>query len=132
MSIEQEPAIFRRFLFCMFFKYSNIHPKERFPFLFYKYAEILYTKKEDAFIPTSNATEDDALECRATLLNINYGHNRALLDTCRRLHDYSYFIAKVNEYADSGLSMEEAVDNANWMRYLRNRRYLRFISKINE
>ena len=46
------------------------------------------------------------------MLNINYGHNRTLLNTCRRLHDYSYFIVKVNEYADSGLTMEEAVDNA--------------------
>ena len=52
------------------------------------------------------------MECRAKMLNINYGHNRTLLNTCRRLHDYSYFIAKVNEYADSGLTMEEAVDNA--------------------
>ena len=73
---------------------------------------IFYLKLSDAFIPVSNTTEDAALECRATMLNINYGHNRTLLNTCRRLHDYSYFIAKVNEYADSGLTMEEAVDNA--------------------
>ena len=77
-----------------------------------EYPDEIVLKLSDAFVPTSNATEDAALECRATMLNINYGHNRTLLNTCRRLHDYSYFIAKVNEYADSGLTMEEAVDNA--------------------
>ncbi len=77
-----------------------------------EYPDEIVLKLSDAFVPASNATEDAALECRATMLNINYGHNRTLLNTCRRLHDYSYFIAKVNEYADRGLTMEEAVDNA--------------------
>ena len=77
-----------------------------------EYPDEMVLKLSDAFVPMSSAREDAALECRATMLNINYGHNRTLLNTCRRLHDYSYFIAKVNEYADSGLTMEEAVDNA--------------------
>lgn len=35
------------------------------------------------------------LECTAVMLNINYGHNRELMDRCKRLHDYALFISRV-------------------------------------
>ena len=38
------------------------------------------------------------LECKARLLNINYGHNRELLEKCRRLEEYAMFVAKVRMY----------------------------------
>ena len=75
-----------------------------------EYPDEMVLKLSDAFVPK---TSDEAvLECRATMLNINYGHNSALLDNCRRLHDYSYFIAKINEYIDSRYSTEDAIGKA--------------------
>ena len=38
-----------------------------------------------------------ALECRAIQLNVNYGHNRELMEKCSRLSDYAALIAKVRE-----------------------------------
>ena len=46
------------------------------------------------------------------LLNINSGHNEALQNTCKRLHDYSYFIGKVKEFLDEGLPLEVAITAA--------------------
>ena len=44
------------------------------------------------------------------MLNINYGQNRELLEKCRRLEEYSIFIATVREYAmDKKLSLSNAI-----------------------
>lgn len=71
----------------------------------------LSLKLSDAFMPGAG-DEEPALECRAKLLNINYGHNRELMKRCRRLHDYSYFVAKVNAYLDNGYPLREAMNKA--------------------
>ena len=39
------------------------------------------------------------LECEVRMLNINHGHNKELMEKCRRLEEYSIFVAKVREYA---------------------------------
>ena len=75
-----------------------------------EYPDEMVLKLSDAFTPES--ADEPVLECRATMLNINYGHNNALLNSCRRLHDYSYFIAKVNEYINSQHTIECAISNA--------------------
>ena len=33
------------------------------------------------------------------MLNINYGHNKKLMEKCRRLEEYAIFVAKLREYA---------------------------------
>jgi hypothetical protein len=49
------------------------------------------------------ADESPALELQVKVYNINQGHNRAILEKCRRLDWYSTFIAKVREYkAETG------------------------------
>ena len=50
-----------------------------------------------------------ALECVAVMLNIHYGHNKELLDKCKRLHDYAYFVSEVNRNAAKGYSYEKAI-----------------------
>lgn len=65
----------------------------------------------DAFVPELNE-DAPVLECMAKMININYGHNKALWNSCRRLHDYSYFVAKVNTYLDEGVSLNIAINNA--------------------
>ena len=53
-----------------------------------------------------------ALECCARMLNINYGHNLKILKKCKRLHDYSYFIAEVNKNIDNGYSLRKAINDS--------------------
>ena len=65
-------------------------------------------KLSDAFVK-----DGGCLECEVRLLNINYGHNRALMEKCRRLKDYAIFIATVRMYLQSkSKSLEEAILNA--------------------
>lgn len=52
------------------------------------------------------------LECRATLLNINHGHNRRLMEHCEELNGYAILVYKVRKYLKDGVSRDIAVDNA--------------------
>ena len=60
----------------------------------------------DAFL-----TDGGCLECEAVMLNINYGHNRELMEKCRPLAEYAAFIATVRRYAkDPKLSLSDTID----------------------
>ena len=67
-------------------------------------------KLSDCFENTDN--EAPCLECTATMLNINYGHNQELMRHCRRLEEYSIFVQCVREYILSESSMEDALRKA--------------------
>lgn len=70
-------------------------------------------KLSDAFdIPRDNQNVIPALECTAIMLNINYGHNEELLNKCKRLKDYAYFVAKVKELKKTEDSLKDAIDKA--------------------
>lgn len=64
----------------------------------------------DCFENTDN--EAPCLECTATMLNINYGHNQELMKHCRRLKEYSIFVQCVREYIQSEPSAEDALEKA--------------------
>ena len=51
------------------------------------------------------------MELKAVMLNINKGHNRKLMETCRTLHDYAEYTYRVREYA-AEISLDEAVERA--------------------
>lgn len=55
---------------------------------------------------------EPVLECKARMLNINYGHNEKILKSCKRLHDYSYFMKEVNVGLDKGMELDEAIASA--------------------
>lgn len=59
-----------------------------------------------------NATISPCLECVATLLNINYGHNQKLMEKCRRLEEYSIFVHRVREFVKVESNLDTAVNNA--------------------
>ena len=46
------------------------------------------------------------------MININLGHNQELMESCKRLWDYSYFIAEVNHNLDKGYALEWAIKKA--------------------
>ena len=56
--------------------------------------------------------EDADIDVRVTMLNINYGRNRELLDACEPLKEYSWFVAAVNDYQKKINNLEAAVDKA--------------------
>ena len=45
------------------------------------------------------------------ILNINYGQNQELMDACRKLYEYSYFVGKVREHLNKGLTLNAAIDS---------------------
>ena len=52
------------------------------------------------------------LECRCMLLNINRGHNRGLLEKCRRLEEYSEFVSRIYDALSKGMSLKRAIETA--------------------
>ena len=65
----------------------------------------------DAFAE-EGTPEESCLECCATMLNINYGHNYELMEKCRRLEEYSAFVAEVRKALEEGGNQRQAVDDA--------------------
>ena len=55
--------------------------------------------------------EKPDLELKVTVLNINDGYNRELMEHCRLLSDYSKYVSMVRNYA-SKMQIEEAVECA--------------------
>ncbi len=52
--------------------------------------------------------EQSDVEVKVSMLNINYGHNEDLLNTCRPLGEYAWFIEKIREYLKD-FAIEKAV-----------------------
>jgi hypothetical protein len=65
-------------------------------------------KLSDAY---EQKVEEPELELKVTMLNINIGHNAALLEKCKTLKDYSIYVERVRQYAKE-MPKEEAVDKA--------------------
>ena len=54
---------------------------------------------------------DPSPELKAVMLNINKGHNRKLMETCRTLQDYAEYTFRVREYA-AEMPLDLAVEQA--------------------
>ena len=54
---------------------------------------------------------DPSLELKAVMLNINKGHNRKLMETCRTRQDYAEYTFRVREYA-AEMPLDLAVEQA--------------------
>ena len=66
-------------------------------------------KLSDAFI--DDGTEPD-VELRVRMLNINYGHNRALMEKCEPLRAYAWFVDAVRRHEKVMGNLEAALDAA--------------------
>ena len=54
--------------------------------------------------------EGGCVECEARLLNINYGHNRELMEKCQRLKEYAIFVEMVRVYSkEENVQLESAI-----------------------
>ena len=59
----------------------------------------------------SNYEDPEELELKVTMININYGKNKELMDACKDLRDYAFYVQKVRDYAKI-MDIEAAVDKA--------------------
>ena len=55
--------------------------------------------------------EEHKLELEAVMLNVNAGHNRELLQSCKTLADYAEYTACIRKYAEE-MDTEDAVECA--------------------
>lgn len=67
--------------------------------------EEIYLK--DAF-GESETSEDDFLDFKAVMLNINYGHNKELMERCRPLKEYAIFVDMIRKYLEKGMEIQKA------------------------
>ena len=56
--------------------------------------------------------DDGDIEGRVRMMNINYGHNCALMEACRVLNDYALLIDRIRANQKTGMNLEQAVDAA--------------------
>lgn len=52
------------------------------------------------------------IQVRVRMININYGKNKELMEACRPLADYAWFVAEIRRYNNKTMSIEAAVDKA--------------------
>lgn len=67
-------------------------------------------KLSDSFI--HNESQEACLECTVTMININYGHNKKLMDSCRDLYEYAFLIEEIRKGLRTGAVLSAAVDRA--------------------
>ena len=84
----------------------RLYAESQIPLPFPKYI-VFYNGEKDA-----PEEQIPSLECRARVLNINFGHNRELMEKCQRLRQYSELVAIVRDYLEKGMDQEEAMRKA--------------------
>ncbi|MDD6810959.1 MAG: hypothetical protein PUD93_03690 [Lachnospiraceae bacterium] len=55
--------------------------------------------------------QEGCMELTVRTININYGHNKELMEKCKPLAEYAYFIAEIRKNLET-MSMQEAVEEA--------------------
>lgn len=96
----------------------NLYAESRIPLPFPTYIVFYNGEKDmpdeeemllsDAF-PEKMKLQFAAVECRVRLLNINFGHNRELMEKCQRLKEYAEFISMIRENLAQGNGMPDAI-----------------------
>ena len=74
------------------------------------------TVEERQIICLSNAferkTNEPALELKVLVLNINQGYNMNLMSACKKLNDYTIYVAKIRKYVKMNIKLEDAINKA--------------------
>lgn len=64
----------------------------------------------DSYIKSCSGDPD--VEIKVRMLNINYGKNKKIMDSCKPLFEYSWFIDKIRDNQKHGMELNDAVDEA--------------------
>ncbi|WP_051638648.1 hypothetical protein [Butyrivibrio sp. NC2002] len=76
------------------------------------------TEKEDRqVLKLSDSFDEDScsdtdIEVKVTMLNINFGRNHEIMEVCKPLAEYSWFVNKVREFRIDNNTIEKAVEMA--------------------
>lgn len=93
-------------------KYSSVQQKAPTPkcICFYNGS----AEKEDRkILRLSDSFDGESdIEVKVTMININYGHNRKLLEACKPLNDYSWFVEKIRSNQSVMGTLSEAIEAA--------------------
>ncbi len=65
-------------------------------------------KLSDAFVDST----DPQIEVTVTMLNVNYGHNKELMEVCKPLKEYSWFVEEIRRNHKLKMEIGMAVDVA--------------------
>lgn len=99
---------------------ENLYRKKRIPLPAPEFI-VLYIGKEaypdeqvlklsDAFVYSPKG--ENSAEVTVRVLNIQYKEGKKLLEKSKSLHDYSFFIARVQKYLDEGFELKKAIHRA--------------------
>ncbi|MBR4345089.1 MAG: hypothetical protein IKP88_20685 [Lachnospiraceae bacterium] len=50
------------------------------------------------------------IEVLVTMLNINYGKNKKLMDACKPLKEYAWLVDKIRKYQEKSMDLDSAID----------------------
>ena len=59
-----------------------------------------------------NKEKEFDVELKVRMLNINYGHNRQLMEKCSALEEYAEFVSLTRRYIAEGKTMQDALNTA--------------------
>lgn len=71
-------------------------------------------QEDESLLDLNDAFEEtcDDLHLRCHVINITYAAHRRVLDACRPLHDYSFFMQRIWENTEAGMPLDEAIREA--------------------
>lgn len=70
-------------------------------------------KEDRTILKLSDSFPEDSdpdIEVKVTMINVNYGHNKELMEGCQPLKDYSWFVDKVRSNRKTLGNLEQAVE----------------------
>ena len=70
-------------------------------------------KKDKIILKLSDAFKPDSkpdIEVNVTMININYGHNSDILDACKPLKEYSWFVDRIRRTQKETKDLEKSID----------------------
>ena len=71
---------------------------------------------DEEILRLSDAFDDDGtdpeIELKVRKVNINYGHNKVLMEQCRPLNEYACFVEAIRRHQKTTETLEAAVDSA--------------------
>ena len=71
------------------------------------------SKEDNIILKLSDSFDSEPdIEVKVTMININYGHNKDLLEACKPLEEYSWFVDRVRYHKKTANNLEESIDKA--------------------
>lgn len=84
----------------MYYKVNTKYKDRLFRLIFHEKKELL------ELYNAVNESNQPSLECTALVLNVNYGHNKDLMERCKTLKEYAQFVAEIRRNLSYGMKAQ--------------------------